>query len=108
MDKKGIPDVGLTETTDRNAFSDAIDKARAANSNGAMVDPQKPDSLKDSGARMFMREDGNAGVAVEADGNIVGVFKNPDLQTRQAVKDLLLTAIAQGGDHLDCYVTSKE
>ena len=108
MDKKGIPDVGLTETTDRNAFSDALDKARAANSNGAMVDPQKPDSLEKSGARMFMREDGNAGVAVEADGNIVGVFKNPDLRTPRTVQDLLLTAIAQGGDHLDCYVTSKE
>ena len=107
MNKKGIPDVGLTETTDRNAFSDALDKARAANRNGAMVDPQKPDSLKDSGARMFMREDGNAGVAVEADGNIVGVFKNPDLTTRGVVKDLLLTALSQGGNHLDCYATPK-
>ena len=107
MNKKGIPDVGLTETTDRNAFSDALDKARAANSNGAMVDPQKPDSLKDSGARMFMREDGKAGVAVEADGNIVGVFKNPDLTTRGVVKDLLLTALSQGGNHLDCYATPK-
>lgn len=105
MNNKGIPDVGLTETDDRSAFSVALDAAKAANPNGGMVDSQTVEGLTESGARTFMRPDGNAGVAVEADGNIVGVFKNPALADRGAVTDLVLTAIAQGGNHLDCYAT---
>ena len=105
MNDKGIPDVGLTETTDRGAFSVALDKAKGANPNGGMVDGQSVEGLEQSGAKTFMRSDCLAGVAVESDGNIVGVFKHPDLKMRNSVMDLILSAIAQGGDHLDCYAT---
>lgn len=105
MNEKGIPDLGLRETHDRSAFSNALEAAKAANPNGGMVDSQSVEWLEQSGARMFLREDGLAGVAVESDGNIVGVFKHPDLKVTLAVNDLLCTAIANGGTHLDCYAT---
>ena len=73
-----------------------------------MVDPQGVKELTEHGARTFLNADNTAGVAVEQDGNIVGVFKNPSNQTRKAAWDLLLNAIAAGGDHLDCYVLQPE
>lgn len=106
--KHGTPDLGLRETTDYEAFSKALDAARTANRNGAMVDPQSVEELTEHGAKTFLNADGTAGVAVERDGNIVGVFKNPSNRTRKAAQDLLLNAIAEGGDHLDCYVLQPE
>lgn len=100
----GTPDLGLRETTDYAAFSKALDVARTANRNGAMVDPQSVKELTEHGARTFLNEDATAGAAVERDGNIVGVFKNPGNHTPHAAQDLLLNALANGGDHLDCYV----
>lgn len=79
--KHGAPDLGLRETTDYEAFSKALDAARTANRNGAMVDPQGVKELTEHGAQTFLNEDGTAGVAVERDGNIVGVFKNPSNPT---------------------------
>ena len=73
-----------------------------------MVDPQSVKELTEHGAKTFLNADGTAGVAVESDGNIVGVFKNPSNRTRKAAFDLLLNAIANGGDHLDCYVLQPE
>lgn len=96
--KHGTPDLGLRETTDYEAFSKALDAARTANRNGAMVDPQSVEELTEHGAKTFLNEDGTAGVAVERDGNIVGVFKNPSNRTRKAAQDLLLNAIANGGE----------
>lgn len=106
--KHGAPDLGLRETADYEAFSKALDTARTANRNGAMVDPQSVKDLTKNGARTFLNADNTAGVAVERDGNIVGVFKNPNNPTSQAALDLLLNAIANGGDHLDCYVLQPE
>lgn len=106
--KHGTPDLRLRGTTDYEAFSKALDAARTANRNGAMVDPQSVEELTEHGAKTFLNADGTAGVAVESDGNIVGVFKNPSNSTRKAAWDLLLNAIANGGDHLDCYVLQPE
>ena len=105
---RDVPDLGLRETADYEAFSKALNAARTANRNGAMVDPQSAEELTEHGAKTFLNEDGTAGVAVERDGNIVGVFKNPSNRTRKAAQDLLLNAIAEGGDHLDCYVLQPE
>lgn len=105
---RNVPDLGLRETADYEAFSKALDAARTANRNGAMVDPQSVEELTEHGAKTFLNGDGTAGVAVERDGNIVGVFKNPSNHTRKAAQDLLLNAIAEGGDHLDCYVLQPE
>lgn len=106
--ERDVPNLGLRETTDYQTYSEALDAARTANRNGAMVDPQSVKELTEHGAKTFLNEDGTAGVAVERDGNIVGVFKNPSNRTRKAAQDLLLNAIAEGGDHLDCYVLQPE
>lgn len=106
--ERGTPDLGLSETTDYAAYSQALDAARTANRNGAMVDPQSVDGLTESGARTFLNGDGTAGVAVERDGNIVGVFKHPSNRVGYAAYDLLLNAIANGGNHLDCYVLQPD
>lgn len=106
--ERDVPNLDLRETTDYQTYSEALDAARTANRNGAMVDPQSTEELTEHGARTFLNADNTAGVAVEQDGNIVGVFKNPSNQTRKAAWDLLLNAIAAGGDHLDCYVLQPE
>lgn len=106
--ERDVPNLDLRETTDYQTYSEALDAARTANRNGAMVDPQSTEELTEHGARTFLNADNTAGVAVEQDGNIVGVFKNPSNQTRKAAWGLLLNAIAAGGDHLDCYVLQAE
>ncbi len=106
--ERDVPNLDLRETTDYQTYSEALDAARTANRNGAMVDPQSTEELTEHGARTFLNADNTAGVAVESDGNIVGVFKNPSNHTRKAAFDLLLNAIANGGDHLDCYVLQPE
>lgn len=106
--ERDVPNLDLRETTDYQTYSEALDAARTANRNGAMVDPQSAEELTEHGARTFLNADNTAGVAVEQDGNIVGVFKNPSNQTRKAAWDLLINAIAAGGDHLDCYVLQPE
>ena len=104
LDDKGTPNAELDES-ELGAFSAALDVAKAANPNGGMVDSQPVEKLRENKARTFMRRDGGAGVAVEGDGNIVGVFKNPEYKQPRVVSDLLYTAIEQGGNKLDCYVT---
>ena len=104
MDERGLPNLGLKESTgDNTSFSYALEQAKANNPHGAFVDSQSAENLNASGTRTFLSSDGMAGVAVRPDGDIVGVFKNSQNRTRQAVKDLLITALSNGGTKLDCY-----
>ena len=50
-----------------------------------------------------MTNDGLAGAAVTADGDIEAVFKNPTSQIKRASAPLMLNAIENGGRKLDCY-----
>ena len=64
------------------------------------------DSMELSKMKRFMSENGGYGVAVESDGNITAVFNNYAVsEKRGVVKDLLLTALENGGTKLDCYAT---
>lgn len=104
MDERGLPNLGLKESTgDNTSFSYALEQAKSNNPHGAFVDSQSAENLNASGTRTFLSSDGMAGVAVRPDGDIVGVFKNSQNRTRQAVKDLLITALSNGGTKLDCY-----
>lgn len=104
MDERGLPNLGLKEITgDNTSFSYALEQAKANNPHGAFVDSQSAENLNASGTRTFLSSDGMAGAAVRPDGDIVGVFKNSQNRTRQAVKDLLITALSNGGTKLDCY-----
>lgn len=104
MNQRGIVDFGLRESTGDNAsFSRALDVAKASNPHGAFVDSQSAENLNAEGTRTFMSPDGMAGAAVKQDGDIVGVFKNSTDRRKGAVGDLIITALSNGGDKLDCY-----
>lgn len=83
-------------------FHDMFEVVRYYTQNGELVDLH--DDYSD--AKCFLTEDGTAGFAIEPDGNLVSVF---NLGTTKgflsAIKDL---AIAEGANHLDAYVSSKE
>ncbi|MEG2939338.1 MAG: hypothetical protein RR829_03850, partial [Oscillospiraceae bacterium] len=53
------------------------------------------------GAKLLLAENGMAGVAVFSDGNIGAVFNNDKSPVRGAADDLILTALANGGNKLD-------
>lgn len=104
MNDRGMVDFGLRESTSDNAsFSRALDAAKASNPHGAFVDSQPADTLNTEGTRTFMSQDGMAGAAVKRDGDIVGVFKNSTDSRPGAVNDLIITALSNGGNKLDCY-----
>lgn len=83
-------------------FHDMFEAVRYYTQNGELVDLH--DDYSD--AKCFLTEDGTAGFAIEPDGNLVLVF---NLGTTKgflsAIKDL---ARAEGANHLDAYVSSKE
>ena len=83
-------------------FHDMFEVVRYYTQNGELVDLH--DDYSD--AKCFLTEDGTAGFAIEPDGNLVSVF---NLGTTKgflsAIKDL---ARAEGANHLDTYVSSKE
>lgn len=83
-------------------FHDMFEVVRYYTQNGELVDLH--DDYSD--AKCFLTEDGTAGFAIEPDGNLVSVF---NLGTTKgflsAIKDL---ARAEGANHLDVYVSSKE
>lgn len=102
LTQAGVADFGLSVTEDHQAFSDALNRMRAENPNGASVDPQSVDDLV--GATTISNPEWTAGGAVQPSGNIVAVFKNSKADSRKnAGLDILFHAIAVGGDRLDCY-----
>lgn len=102
LTQAGVADFGLSVTEDHQAFSDALNRMRAENPNGASVDPQSVDDLV--GATTISNPEWTAGGAVQPSGNIVAVFKNSKADSRKnAGLDILFHAIAVGGDRLDRY-----
>ena len=102
LTQAGVTDFGLSVTEDHQAFSDALNRMRAENPNGASVDPQSVEEL--AGALTFANPEWTAGGAVQPSGNIVSVFKNKIRDKRKnAGLDILFHAISLGGDRLDCY-----
>lgn len=109
-DKKLISDSGATavelnDYTEQPAvFSSALETAREADTiNGWAVSLQDAEDLRKRKVRLIMSEDGSTGLGVTPDGDIIGVFKNPQSQTKRVLFTMLPTAIANGGVKLDCY-----
>ena len=83
-------------------FHDMFEVVRYYTQNGELVDLH--DDYSD--AKCFLTEDGTAGFAIEPDGNLVSVFNLGTTKVfLSAIKDL---ARAEGANHLDAYVSSKE
>lgn len=96
----GITDVSATP----EVYVQALDAAKAARPNdGHQVSAHSVEDITEHGLRPFLAGDGLAGFAVELNGNITGVFKNPESKQHRVLDDMMLTAIQEGGDRLDCY-----
>ena len=97
----------LQEGQDQQRFSDALNAAKASNDHGAYVDAQSVEQLTEKGAKLIVSEDGLAGAAGattgKEKGNIFAVFKDAKSTARGASAELLIQAIAEGGNKLDCY-----
>lgn len=98
---RNITPVELKSVTDSNAFSNAIVAAKQSNDHGAFVTAYSPEEYDTK--KLFLSDDGYAGVAVTEDGDIESVFKNGNSKVRGAVSNILLTAIDNGGIKLDNY-----
>lgn len=97
------PDMVRVVNADRDnaaAYKEAITAAKAASPYGMSVDVH--DSYE--GATLYLTPDGLAGVALE-NGNVVSGFSHPDNPNRGFVQHAISLAVADGGDHLDCYDT---
>lgn len=103
---QGFPLIGLQECKREEefyAFSFALEEAIDNNKHGPYVDKRTAYELMEEKARVFLAEDGKAGVAVWPDGNIGAVFKDERSKYGKAIGELILTAISAGGNKLDCY-----
>lgn len=100
----GATPLELVDTTGNpQFFSFALEQARQTNPNGLMVSGKTVEELSQPGTVTFMSKDGLAGALVTADGDIEAVFKNPKSGAKGAGGSLLLNAINNGGNKLDCY-----
>lgn len=107
LTNRGVTDMHLQEESNQERFSIALDEAKASSDHGAYVDPQSVEDLQEKGAKMIVAGDGLAGAAVGTKGkdagNIFGVFKSKASQAKHASIELIIQAIAQGGNKLDCF-----
>lgn len=104
IERFGATPLELVDTTGNpQFFSFALEQARRANPHGLMVSGKTVDELSLPGTVTFMSKDGLAGALVTADGDIEAVFKNPRGGAKGAGGTLLLNAVNNGGNKLDCY-----
>ena len=84
---------------DATTFYEKIGQAKQNNSHGAFVTQYDKSDYKNM--LPLLGDNGNVGVAVKQDGDIVSVFKNSNSKAKGAVSSILLTAIENGGVKLD-------
>ena len=99
LQRRGITPVALAYTNDSDGFHQAIGRAKQNNMHGAFVTQHEVSEYANDA--LFLSEDGNTGVAVTPDGDIVSVFKNLNGKAKKAVHSILLTALENGGVKLD-------
>lgn len=102
--RAGADTQNFVNVSDRlDEFSERLEQARQTNKYGLMVSAKKPQDMIDSGALVFMSENGNSGALVTADGDIEAVFHiNKDGLSKTSYQTIV-TAIQNGGTKLDCY-----
>lgn len=88
---------------DADAFEDQVQKLKNGNKFHASVYVYPVDEYKDM--RMFMSEDGESGVALKSDGDIVSVFSSANAKEPRAANSMIATAVSLGGNKLDCFDT---
>jgi hypothetical protein len=82
-------------------FHSAIAAAKANNDHGAFVDLHDEEDYKKD--KLLLSPGGGSGCAIESNGNIVSAFKDPKSNEQGAMHHILINALKNGGDRLDCY-----
>ena len=104
MTGKGFPLVHLHKCeNDLFSFSAALEEAIDHNEFGAYVDKHSSEELRNTHAVAFLSRNQKAGVAIWPDGNIRAVFNDKRSPIKNAIGELMLTALAAGGNKLDCF-----
>lgn len=80
-----------------------IADVRRETKHGACVDEPTPADYASGKVTGFVSEDGEATISVKSDGDIVAFGKTKDCKVRGVAKDLMYTALQNGGTKLDCY-----
>lgn len=84
-------------------FRDRMNQLKENNKYHASVYVYEEDEYKTM--RMFITDDGEAGIALKEDGDIVSVFSSKRCRHKSPVYSMLATAVDQGGRKLDCFDT---
>lgn len=84
-------------------FYKAIENAKKTNEHGAFVAKHSISEYKDM--KLYITQDGYAGIAITQDKNIVSIFNGGE--KRGVLKTLLPLAIGQGGRKLDNFNNEK-
>jgi len=93
------------EITDGTAFRRAILGSLKNNPYAAAVEVKPLKDYKSGKYRMFIAPGGEAGFAIDADGDLVSVFKYGDAPIDDVVSSVLPLAIQQGATKLDAFDT---
>jgi hypothetical protein len=103
--KKVLPnaifDDSFSEINSPEQFTEAISKSLKGNKHSSSVFVYPIEEYKNS--RLFLTNDGKAGVAITKDGDIISVFSYGEGKNR--VAQLLVNAVKDGGVSLDHYDT---
>ncbi|OGE26187.1 hypothetical protein A2780_00035 [Candidatus Daviesbacteria bacterium RIFCSPHIGHO2_01_FULL_41_45] len=98
------PGIHVHELKNSEKFYKAITTAKEGNDHGAFVHAYEKEEYKKM--KLFVVNAGAAGMAVK-EGDIVSVFKNPDMALKDSIErinnTLLITGIKNGGERLDCF-----
>ena len=100
LERAGIPhnNLSLNRVTPKE-FHAAISKGKAANKHGWKVDLH---TEKEYGRmRLYLTSDGNAGIAIKRNGDIVSVFSA--VPRTNSMGKLIPYAVELGGKKLDCF-----
>lgn len=97
--------LNIHHINNNQAFYNAIMSAKDENDHSAFLTSYEQDDYKDM--ELFIVNAGAAGMAIKNDGDIVSVFKNPDMAKKDDIdkinRILLLTAVKNGGLKMDCF-----
>lgn len=87
-------------------FFDALEDAKIKNSNGAAVDSHSIEDLQrivNEGGNLHLVDNATSGYAVEGNGNLTGVFKNPENTTPFMGSKIALASTKNGAYKGDCF-----
>lgn len=100
---KGTPILHELSADDADVFMAQVQKLKEGNKFHASVYVYPLEEYKDM--RLFISEDGESGIALKSDGDIVSVFSSQQAKEPRSANSMIATMISLGGKKLDCFDT---